>query len=86
VSVLKKTEEEFGIKIHFSVETEPLGTGTLPFDRWPYGRSPQPARSLSPGISWARTTRRSSSSTRTSLAPTPSRSSGELASIGPYLS
>lgn len=28
VSVLKKTEEEFGINIHFSVETEPLGTGT----------------------------------------------------------
>lgn len=27
VSVLKKTEEEFGINIHFSVETEPLGTG-----------------------------------------------------------
>lgn len=29
VSVLKKTEEEYGIKIHFSVETEPLGTGAL---------------------------------------------------------
>lgn len=28
VSVLKKTEEEFGITITFSVETEPLGTGT----------------------------------------------------------
>lgn len=27
VSVLKKSEEEFGINIHFSVETEPLGTG-----------------------------------------------------------
>ena len=27
VSVLKKTEEEFGINITFSVETEPLGTG-----------------------------------------------------------
>jgi mannose-1-phosphate guanylyltransferase len=27
VSVLKKTEEEMGIKISFSVETEPLGTG-----------------------------------------------------------
>jgi mannose-1-phosphate guanylyltransferase len=29
VSVLKKTEEELGINITFSVETEPLGTGTL---------------------------------------------------------
>lgn len=29
VSVLKKTEEEFGINIHFSVETEPLGTGEI---------------------------------------------------------
>ena len=29
VSVLKKTEDEFGIKITFSVETEPLGTGQL---------------------------------------------------------
>lgn len=28
VSVLKKSEEEFGIAITFSVETEPLGTGT----------------------------------------------------------
>jgi mannose-1-phosphate guanylyltransferase len=28
VSVLKKSEEEFGINIHFSVETEPLGTGS----------------------------------------------------------
>lgn len=27
VSVLKKTEEELGINITFSVETEPLGTG-----------------------------------------------------------
>ena len=27
VSVLKKSEEEFGITITFSVETEPLGTG-----------------------------------------------------------
>lgn len=27
VSVLKKTEEEYGITINFSVETEPLGTG-----------------------------------------------------------
>ena len=34
VSVLKKTEEEFGIKIHFSVETEPLGTGTSKVGRW----------------------------------------------------
>jgi hypothetical protein len=32
VSVLKKTEEEFGINITFSVETEPLGTGaSVPF-------------------------------------------------------
>lgn len=30
VSVLKKTEEEYGITINFSVETEPLGTGALP--------------------------------------------------------
>ena len=29
VSVLKKTEEELGINITFSVETEPLGTGKL---------------------------------------------------------
>jgi len=29
VSVLKKTEEELGINITFSVETEPLGTGEL---------------------------------------------------------
>lgn len=29
VSVLKKTEEEFGINITFSVETEPLGTGEI---------------------------------------------------------
>jgi len=29
VSVLKKTEEEYGIKISFSVETEPLGTGAF---------------------------------------------------------
>lgn len=29
VSVLKKTEEELGISITFSVETEPLGTGEL---------------------------------------------------------
>jgi mannose-1-phosphate guanylyltransferase len=28
VSVLKKTEEQLGINITFSVETEPLGTGT----------------------------------------------------------
>ena len=27
VAVLKKSEEEFGITITFSVETEPLGTG-----------------------------------------------------------
>ena len=27
VSVLKKTEDELGINITFSVETEPLGTG-----------------------------------------------------------
>jgi hypothetical protein len=31
VSVLKKTEEEYGITINFSVETEPLGTGQLRF-------------------------------------------------------
>lgn len=29
VSVLKKTEEELGITITFSVETEPLGTGAF---------------------------------------------------------
>lgn len=29
VSVLKKTEEEYGITINFSVETEPLGTGAF---------------------------------------------------------
>ena len=29
VSVLKKTEEELGSSITFSVETEPLGTGEL---------------------------------------------------------
>lgn len=28
MSVLKKTEEQLGINITFSVETEPLGTGT----------------------------------------------------------
>lgn len=27
VAMLKKTEEEYGITINFSVETEPLGTG-----------------------------------------------------------
>lgn len=32
VSVLKKTEEEYGITINFSVETEPLGTGASPSD------------------------------------------------------
>jgi mannose-1-phosphate guanylyltransferase len=31
VSVLKKTEEELGISITFSVETEPLGTGQYSF-------------------------------------------------------
>jgi hypothetical protein len=27
VAMLKETEEQFGIKITFSVESEPLGTG-----------------------------------------------------------
>ncbi|WVQ63381.1 mannose-1-phosphate guanyltransferase [Kwoniella botswanensis] len=43
VSVLKKTEEEFGINIHFSVETEPLGTaGPLALAREILGKDDTP--------------------------------------------
>ncbi|WWC65236.1 mannose-1-phosphate guanyltransferase [Kwoniella dejecticola CBS 10117] len=43
VSVLKKTEEEFGINIHFSVETEPLGTaGPLALARDILGKDDSP--------------------------------------------
>ncbi|WVR08652.1 mannose-1-phosphate guanyltransferase [Kwoniella sp. DSM 27419] len=43
VSVLKKTEEEFGINIHFSVETEPLGTaGPLALAREILGKDDSP--------------------------------------------
>ncbi|WVO17320.1 mannose-1-phosphate guanyltransferase [Cryptococcus depauperatus] len=43
VSVLKKTEEELGINIHFSVETEPLGTaGPLALAREILGKDDSP--------------------------------------------
>jgi dTDP-glucose pyrophosphorylase len=87
VAMLKETEANLGIKITFSVESEPLGTGACRYLRWAFTDAAlvsnaslrfcrQPARSRSPARSSRRTTRPSSSSTRTSRARTPSRPSG----------
>lgn len=67
VSLLSKCEEQYNIKITFSVETEPLGTGqsissftellALLADEPPHPRRlVQLARSLSPLLFSARTT------------------------------
>jgi hypothetical protein len=39
VSLLSKVEEQYDIKITFSVETEPLGTGAFSFPSHPSGSS-----------------------------------------------
>jgi hypothetical protein len=66
VSVLKKSEEEFGINIHFSVETEPLGTGKPHMPRSVASLLiSQPVPLPSPARSSARTTPPSLFSTRT---------------------
>lgn len=63
VAMLSQVEEQYNIKITFSVETEPLGTGPSP--RLLAHLTSQPDRWRSRGKCSARTTRRSSCSTRT---------------------
>ena len=63
VAMLSQVEEQYNIKITFSVETEPLGTGPSLGQATALTR--QPDRWRSRGKSSARTTRPSSCSTRT---------------------
>lgn len=79
VSVLKKTEEELGISITFSVETEPLGTGKLNFTATREERSEltiQPDLLHLQRRFWARTIPHSLSSMPMSPVHTHSRISG----------